>query len=75
MARWDPGNVTPRVSCISILRLKSLAPKFFLAKIPFLALSCYHGNYFLFFLAHFLSWVKLIIMPSFREIHPQVKPE
>ena len=29
-----------------------------MAKIPFLAFSHYHGNYFVKFLAHVLSWVK-----------------
>ena len=53
----------------------SVSPRVFLDKIPFLALSHYHGNHFAKILAHVLSWSKPIIMPSFREIHLPVWPE
>ena len=36
----------------------SVSPRVFLAKIPFLAFSRYHGNLFAKFLTHVLSWVK-----------------
>ena len=44
----------PETSCV----FRSVAPRVFMAKIPFLAFSHYHGNHFPDFLAHVLSWVK-----------------
>ena len=45
-----PGETQPMIltdsSCVYILRFRSVAPRVFLAKIPFLAFSHYHGNHF-----------------------------
>ena len=38
--------------------------------IPFLAFSCYHGNHFVKFLAHVLSWVKTYRHAEFQRNPP-----
>ena len=43
--RWDPSHVTPRVA-YTLQNFRSVAPLVFLAKIPFLAICHYYGNYF-----------------------------
>ena len=37
MARWDPALVTFRVKLCMHTKFRSIAPKVFLAKVPFLA--------------------------------------
>ena len=62
--------VTPRMKCIFIPSFRSLAPMVFLEKIPFLAFSHYHGNHFMKFLAHVLSWVKTYHHAEFQRNSP-----
>ena len=48
----------------------SVSHRVFLAKIPFLAFSHYHGNHFMKFLAHVLSWVKTYHHAEFQRNPP-----
>ena len=62
MARWDPAHVTPRVKLYMHTKFQICNSKGFSGKIPFGGggggLFHYHGNHFLDFVAHVLSWVK-----------------
>ena len=51
MARWDPTRVTLRVKLYMHTNFRSVAPRVFHARVPFLAFSHYHGNHFLKILA------------------------
>ena len=55
--------------CVPIFR--SVALRIFLAKIPFCDFFHYHGNYFLDFLAHVLSWVKTYHHAKFQRNPPR----
>ena len=70
---WPGGTqpmLLPELSCIFIPSFRSLAPMVFLAKIPFLALSHYHGNHFAKFLVNVLSWVKTYYYSEFQRNPP-----
>ena len=58
MARWEPGNITP------------VTPRVILAKIPFLAFSRYHGNYFSDFFTYVLNWVITYHYANFQRNPP-----
>ena len=70
----DPAHVTPRLMLYVHTKL-ICSSKDFSGRITYWVITCYHGNLFLKFLAYVLSGSKTIIMPSFREIHPQFWPE
>ena len=53
----------------------SVSLRVFLAKIPFLAFSRYHGNHFVKFLAHVLNWVKTYHHAKFQRNPLPVWPE
>ena len=70
---WPSGTqprLIPDWSCICIPSFRSVSPRVFLAKIPFLTFSCYHGNNFPKFFAHVLSWVKTYHYAEFQRHLP-----
>ena len=70
---WPGGTqpmLLPELNCVYISSFRYVAPRVFLAKIPFLAFSRYHSNYFLKFLAHVLCWVKTYHRAKFQRNPP-----
>ena len=67
---WMQPMLLPEESRIFMLSFSSVAPRVFLAKIPYLAFSHYRGNYFMIVLLYVLSWVKTYLYAMFQRNPP-----